>query len=166
MPYIWGTYNVLVLPPSFPFGGMENPMLTFITPTMITGDKSQIATAIHEVGHSWMGNLVTCKSWEDAWLNESPTVYIQKKVTEKLYGKERARVETTIDNFGLETALGNLEGSPGLTQLHLDLTGTTPEAGKSQVQYIKGYQLLNYLESLVGEEGMRQFMQKYVTKFY
>lgn len=131
LPYIWGTYNVLVLPPSFPFGGMENPMLTFVTPTMITGDKSQIATAIHEVGHSWMGNLVTCKSWEDAWLNESPTVYIQKKVTEKLYGKERARVETSIDNFGLDTALGNLEDSPGLTQLHLDLSGTTPEAGKS-----------------------------------
>jgi len=139
MPYAWGTYNVLVLPPSFPFGGMENPMLTFISPTMITGDKSQIATAIHEVGHSWMGNLVTCKSWEDAWLNESPTVYIQKKVTAKLYGEERARVETTIDNFGLATAIENLQDSPGLTKLHLDLAGTTPEAGKSQVQYIKGY---------------------------
>lgn len=101
MPYIWGTYNVLILPPSFPFGGMENPMLTFLSPTIITGDKSQIATAIHEVGHSWMGNLVTCKSWEDAWLNESPTVFIQKKVTEKIYGKDRAEVENMVENFGL-----------------------------------------------------------------
>lgn len=131
IPYVWGTYNVLVLPPSFPFGGMENPMLTFVSPTMITGDKSQIATAIHEVGHSWMGNLVTCRSWEDAWLNESPTVFIQRKITEKLYGKERASAEALVDNFGLQTTLSNLEGSPGLTKLHLDLTGNTPESGKS-----------------------------------
>jgi leukotriene-A4 hydrolase len=94
VPYAWGHYDVLVLPPSFPFGGMENPLLTFLSPTMITGDKSQIATAIHEVGHSWMGNLVTCKTWEDVWLNESPTVFIQRKITEKIYGKERSSVES------------------------------------------------------------------------
>jgi leukotriene-A4 hydrolase len=76
VPYAWGSYNLLVLPPAFPFGGMENPMLTFVSPSMITGDKSMIATAIHEVAHSWMGNLVTCKSWEDAWLNEGPTVFL------------------------------------------------------------------------------------------
>ena len=81
---------------------MENPLLTFISPTMITGDKSQIATAIHEVAHSWMGNLVTCKTWEDVWLNDSPAVFIQRKVTEKLYGKERAQIESQIDNFSCE----------------------------------------------------------------
>ena len=76
IPYMWGEYNLLVMPPAFPFGGMENPMLTFVSPTMITGDKSQVATAIHEVAHSWLGNLVTCKTWEDFWLNESLAVYV------------------------------------------------------------------------------------------
>ena len=86
IPYAWGQYNILVLPPSFPFGGMENPLLTFVSPTMIAGDKSQVATAIHEVAHSWTGNLVTCKNWEDFWLNESLTVFIQRKITSRIYG--------------------------------------------------------------------------------
>lgn len=133
VPYAWGHYDILVLPPSFPFGGMENPLLTFISPTMITGDKSQIATAIHEVVHSWMGNLVTCKTWEDVWLNESPTVFIQSKITAKLYGQERAKVECLIDDFSLNTALTNLEDKPGLTKLHLDMAGSTPESAKSNV---------------------------------
>lgn len=166
IPYAWGHYDILVLPPSFPFGGMENPLLTFISPTMITGDKSQIATAIHEVVHSWMGNLVTCKTWEDVWLNESPTVFIQSKVTAKLYGQERAKVECLIDNFSLNTALTNLEDKPGLTKLHLDMAGSTPESAKSNVQYNKGAQLLYHLESLIGEENMRQFLGYYVRTFY
>ena len=98
-----------------------------------------------------MGNLVTCKTWEDVWLNESPAVFIQRKVTEKLYGKERAQIESQIDNFSLDTALKNLEDKPGLTQLSLDMSGTTPEQAKSNVQYQKGYLLLNELETLIGE---------------
>jgi len=166
IPYAWGHYDILVLPPSFPFGGMENPLLTFISPTMITGDKSQIATAIHEVAHSWTGNLVTCKTWEDVWLNESPTVFIQSKVTAKLYGQDRAKVESLIDNFSLNTALTNLEDKPGLTKLHLDMSGSTPESAKSNVQYQKGFQLLHHLESLIGEENFRQFLGVYVRTFY
>lgn len=118
LPYVWGDYNVLVLPPSFPFGGMENPMLTFVSPTMITGDKSQVATAIHEIAHSWTGNLVTCKTWEDFWINESLTVFIQRKITEKVFGKDRANVESLIESFNLQTALDNYPRKSGLTKLH------------------------------------------------
>lgn len=101
IPYVWGQYNILVLPPSFPFGGMENPLLTFVSPTMIAGDKSQVATAIHEVAHSWTGNLVTCKNWNDFWLNESLTVFIQRKITSRIYGEERANSEALIESFNL-----------------------------------------------------------------
>ena len=86
---------------------MENPLLTFVSPSMITGDKSMIATAIHEVAHSWMGNLVTCKSWEDAWLNEGPTVFLQRKITAKMFGQTRSDLESYIDNFSLTSAYEN-----------------------------------------------------------
>lgn len=146
---------MLVLPPAFPFGGMENPLLTFVSPTMITGDKSQVATAIHEVAHSWTGNLVTCQTWEDFWLNESLTVFIQRKVTEKLYGRERANNEALIESFNLQTAMDNIkEEKTGLTKLSMDpydMKGSTPDIAKSAVAYEKGFQLLHHLESLVGE---------------
>lgn len=139
MPYAWGEYNLLVLPPAFPFGGMENPLLTFVSPTMITGDKSQVATAIHEIAHSWTGNLVTCKTWEDFWLNESLTVFIQRKITEKFFGKDRSRVETLIESNNLNTALDNFEKDSGLTRLHQDMEGTPPDQAKSAVAYEKGW---------------------------
>lgn len=129
-PYAWGEYNVLVLPPSFPFGGMENPLLTFLSPTIITGDKSQIASALHEVAHSWTGNLVTCKTWQDFWLNEGLTVFIQRKVSEKIYGKERANDEAFIGSFSLHTAIDNDQTS-GLTQLHQDMGDRLPDAAKT-----------------------------------
>ena len=87
-PYIWGDYNLLVLPSSFPMGGMENPLLTFASPTIITGDKSQVRVAIHEIVHSWMGNMVTGKDWSNLWLNEGFTVYVERKVSEHLNSKE------------------------------------------------------------------------------
>lgn len=80
-PYIWGNYSILVLPPSFPFGGMENPLLTFASPTIITGDKSQVNVATHEIAHSWSGNSVTCRNWSSFWLNEGFTVFIERKIT-------------------------------------------------------------------------------------
>lgn len=128
---------MLVLPPSFPFGGMENPLLTFVSPTMITGDKSQVATAIHEVAHSWTGNLVTCKTWEDFWLNESLTVFIQRKITQKLYGKDEANNQALIESFNLQTAIDNMSPSTkGLSKLHMDaadMSGTTPDHAKTPV---------------------------------
>lgn len=89
-PYIWGTYTIVVLPPSFPYGGMENPLLTFASPTIITGDKSQVYVATHEIAHSWTGNAVTCRNWEHFWLNEGFTVFTERKVSGELYGHDFA----------------------------------------------------------------------------
>ena len=168
IPYVWGQYNILVLPPSFPFGGMENPLLTFVSPTMIAGDKSQVATAIHEVAHSWTGNLVTCKNWNDFWLNESLTVFIQRKITSRIYGAERANSEALIESFNLQTSLENMSTDSGLSKLHpsvSDMQNTTPDHAKSAVQYEKGFQLLHHLETLVGEQSFQQFLQAFINKY-
>ena len=95
-PYIWGNYSILILPPSFPFGGMENPLLTFASPTIITGDKSQVYVATHEIAHSWTGNDVTCKNWENFWINEGFTVFEERKVSGKLHGADFAKVEALL----------------------------------------------------------------------
>lgn len=100
-PYRWGRYDMLVLPPSFPFGGMENPRLTFATPTVIVGDKSLVSLVAHELAHSWSGNLVTNASWKDIWLNEGFTTYVQGRITEALYGNEMAEMEREIDQGDL-----------------------------------------------------------------
>lgn len=100
-PYIWGNYTVVVLPPSFPFGGMENPLLTFASPTIIVGDKSQVYVATHEIAHSWTGNDVTCRDWENFWLNEGFTVFSERKVSGILHGKDFAKVEALLGNSTL-----------------------------------------------------------------
>lgn len=92
-PYIWGSYSILVLPPSFPYGGMENPLLTFASPTIIVGDGSQVYVATHEIAHSWTGNEVTCKDWSNMWLNEGFTVFEERKVSERVHGTEFAKIE-------------------------------------------------------------------------
>jgi leukotriene-A4 hydrolase len=92
-PYIWGNYSILVLPPSFPYGGMENPLLTFASPTIIVGDGSQVYVATHEIAHSWTGNEVTCKDWSNMWLNEGFTVFEERKVSERVHGTEFAKIE-------------------------------------------------------------------------
>ena len=96
-PYRWDRYDILVLPPSFPFGGMENPRMTFATPTVIVGDKSLVSLVAHELAHSWSGNLVTNASWKNIWLNEGFTTYVQGRITEALYGDELAEMERQID---------------------------------------------------------------------
>ena len=92
-PYIWGDYAVLILPPSFPYGGMENPLLTFASPTIIVGDGSQVYVATHEIAHSWTGNEVTCRDWSNMWMNEGFTVFEERKVSERIHGTEFARIE-------------------------------------------------------------------------
>ena len=104
-PYRWGRYDVLFLPPAFPYGGMENPLLTFATPTILAGDRSLVALVAHELAHSWSGNLVTNATWEDFWLNEGFTVYCEKRIVEAVYGAERARMEMALDRTGLEEEL-------------------------------------------------------------
>ena len=100
-PYIWGTYTIIVLPPSFPMGGMENPLLTFASPTIITGDRSQVYVATHEMAHSWTGNEVTCENWENFWLNEGWTVFIERKVSSQLHDLDFAKVEMLLGNSSL-----------------------------------------------------------------
>ena len=104
--YRWGRYDVLVLPPSFPFGGMENPCLTFATPTILAGDKSLVSLIAHELAHSWSGNLVTNATWRDFWLNEGFTVYVENRIMEAVYGRERADMETALAMRNLAEEIG------------------------------------------------------------
>ena len=95
-PYAWGRWDVLVLPPSFPFGGMENPRLTFATPTIIAGDRSLTGVMAHELAHSWSGNLVTNATWSDFWLNEGFTSYIENRLVEEIYGQDQAQMAALL----------------------------------------------------------------------
>ena len=149
-PYRWGRYEVLILPPSFPFGGMENPVVTFATPTILAGDRSLVALIAHELAHSWSGNLVTNASWDDLWLNEGPTTYLERRIIEALYGRERAAMEWTL---GAQLLRAELEHMPASEQaLRPARRGRDPEAVFSDVAYEKGALLLRTLEGAYGRE--------------
>ena len=150
-PYRWGRYDVLVLPPAFPYGGMENPTLTFMTPTVLAGDRSLVSILAHELAHSWSGNLVTNATWGDFWLNEGFTVYCERRIMEALYGEERADMEALLAWNALDEDLQRLE--PWQTVLHIDLQGRHPDEGSSWVPYEKGALLLTRIEELFGREA-------------
>jgi len=137
--YIWGNYSILVLPPSFPFGGMENPLLTFASPTVIAGDKSQVYVATHEIAHSWTGNDVTCKNWEHFWLNEGFTVFEERKVSGKLHGKDFAKVEALLGNSSMYTDMINYGLKNPFSSLHPTLKGASPDDAFSTIPYDKGF---------------------------
>lgn len=164
-PYIWGRYDVIVLPPSFPFGGMENPRLTFATPTIIAGDKSLTALIAHELAHSWSGNLVTNVSWDDFWLNEGFTVYFERRIMEALYGKDYAMMLSVLGFDDLIETLEELKDAPEDTKLKLKLEGRDPDDGMSDIAYEKGCLLLEYLESQVGREKFDLFLTAYFKEF-
>src|SRR5579875_2656086 len=124
-PYQWGRYDLLVLPPSFPFGGMENPKLTFLTPTVIAGDKSLVGLISHELAHSWSGNLVTNATWRDFWLNEGFTTYIENRIQEAVYGREQALMEQVLARRSLDKELARF--NPQDQILHIDLNGRDPD---------------------------------------
>jgi leukotriene-A4 hydrolase len=162
-PYRWGRYDLLVLPPSFPFGGMENPLLTFATPTVIAGDKSLVSLVAHELAHSWSGNLVTNATWSDFWLNEGFTVYVERRILEKVYGPERAGMEAVLGRRELEREMTGLPNSDRV--LHIDLTGRDPDDGVTLVPYEKGALLLKTLEQAVGRERFDAFLRGYFDHF-
>ena len=162
--YDWDQFDVIVLPPSFPFGGMENPRLTFATPTVIAGDKSLTSLIAHELAHSWSGNLVTNASWNDFWLNEGFTVYFEIRIMEALYGKERANMLALIGRQDLDDELETLKGTPNDTKLKLDLKGRNPDDGMNSIAYDKGYLFLRTLEETVGRENMDAFLKSYFKK--
>jgi len=158
-PYRWGRYDLLILPPSFPFGGMENPRLSFITPTVIAGDKSLVNLIAHELAHSWSGNLVTNESWRDLWLNEGFTSYVENRIMEAVFGKHRATMEQALDAQGLNFEIAELP--PGDTQLYIDLKGRDPDDAFSGVPYTKGQLFLIYLENKFGREVFDKFILAY-----
>jgi hypothetical protein len=162
-PYRWGRYDLLVLPPSFPFGGMENPRLTFATPTIIAGDRSLVSLVAHELAHSWSGNLVTNATWSDFWLNEGVTTYVENRIMEAIYGPERAAM---LDVLERETLLGELSTLPADdTVLHIDLAGRNPDDGATQVPYAKGSALLRLMEETLGRERFDAYLRSYFDRY-
>ena len=159
-PYRWGRYDLIVLPPSFPFGGMENPRLSFMTPTLIAGDKSLTNVVAHELAHSWSGNLVTNSSWRDAWLNEGFTSYVENRVMEDLYGERRAVMEQAL---GLSDLKRDIAGAkrPELTQLKLPADLAHPDDAFTQVAYVKGQFFLMFLEERFGREDFDIFLKSW-----
>ena len=161
-PYRWGRYDLLVLPPSFPFGGMENPKLTFATPTILAGDRSLVSLVAHELAHSWSGNLVTNATWRDFWLNEGFTVYLERRIIEAVYGVERARVEAVLGLQDLKDELTRLPDSDQV--LHIDLAGRNPDEGMTQVPYEKGALFLTELERAFGRERFDAYLLDYFNR--
>ena len=162
-PYRWGRYDILVLPPSFPFGGMENPKLTFATPTVLAGDKSLVSLIAHELAHSWSGNLVTNATWRDFWLNEGFTTYLERRIVEDLYGKDIAAMEAVLGKQELREEIARF--TPNNEILHVDLNGRDPDEGMTRVPYEKGALFLTTLESIVGRDKMDAFLKGYFDHF-
>ncbi len=158
-PYRWGRYDVLVLPPSFPFGGMENPNLTFATPTVLAGDRSLVSLVAHELAHSWSGNLVTNATWNDMWLNEGFTDYFERRIVEALYGKEEATMQEVLGRQDLEEAVKTLGATSNDTKLKSDFGGRNPDDAGSDIPYEKGYAFLRMLEEAVGRPALDSFLK-------
>lgn len=161
-PYRWGRYDVIILPPAFPYGGMENPLLTFATPTVIAGDKSLVSLIAHELAHSWSGNLVTNATWRDFWLNEGFTVYFERRIMEEVFGSERAQMEMLLARGGLEREIASSE--PWATVLHIDLDDKHPDDGFSGIPYEKGALFVGRLEEVFGREAVDRFLTSWFNQ--
>ena len=162
-PYRWERFDILVLPPSFPFGGMENPRLTFATPTILAGDRSLVSLIAHELAHSWSGNLVTNATWDDFWLNEGFTVYFEHRIMEAMFGREYDEVLALLGKRGLQNEMKLLADRD--TWLKLDLAGRDPDDGMTDVAYEKGYLFLRTIEELVGRDKFDPFLRTYFDQF-
>ncbi|MFC4476532.1 hydrolase/aminopeptidase [Flavobacterium chungangensis] len=160
-PYRWGRYDVLVLPPSFPYGGMENPNLTFLTPGVIAGDRSLTSLLAHELGHSWSGNLVTNATWDDIWLNEGFTTYVEHRIGEAIFGKKEFDMQNVITNKELVDNVAEYGDTNPDTRLKVSLTGRNPDEGISMIPYVKGYAFLRVIENAVGREKFDPFIKNY-----
>lgn len=164
-PYPWERYDILVLPPSFPFGGMENPRLTFATPTIIAGDRSLTSLIAHELAHSWSGNLVTNATWDDFWLNEGLTTYTERRIMEALYGKDYAEMLAIIGFQDLEADLLDLGADSPDSHLKLKLQGRDPDEASTDVAYEKGAFFFRMLEEKVGRAQFDEFLKLYFSTY-
>ena len=162
-PYAWGRYDILVLPPSFPFGGMENPNMTFATPTVLVGDKSLVSLVSHELAHSWSGNLVTAAAWRDIWLNEGFTTYVQGRITEAVYGKVLADEEALLSARALQKKIATME--PNAQKLAPDPRGLGADDALSDVAYDKGSWFLRTLELRFGRAAFDSYLKGYFAHF-
>lgn len=165
--YRWNQYDLLILPYSFPFGGMENPMLTFVNPTIITGDRSLVSVIAHELAHSWSGNLVSNKTWNDFWINEGFTVYFEHRIMEELYGKEIADILALVEIFELDEEILRIKNSkhPEDSKLLLNLNQRNPDEGMTDIAYVKGAWFLKSLEAKAGRKEFDYFLNNYFSSF-
>lgn len=162
-PYAWGRYDMLILPPSFPFGGMENPCLAFLTPTLIATDKSLVSTVAHELAHSWTGNLVSNATWRDLWLNEGFTTYFTNRIVEAVYGKEQAELELMIEYGRLQE---EMTGMPSARQtLPANLQTDDPNAAFNRFTYDKASMFVHFLEVRLGRQDFDAFLRRYIEKY-
>ncbi|MEO8546756.1 MAG: M1 family metallopeptidase [Sphingomicrobium sp.] len=164
-PYRWGRYDMLVLPPSFPFGGMENPTMTFLTPTIIAGDKSLVSVVAHELAHSWSGNLATNATWNDFWLNEGMTTYAERRIVEQIYGPKVAAQQVALGVDALNKAVAENGGPTGPdTRLHLDADGRNPDDVSSDIAYEKGAAFLRTIEAVVGRARFDAYLKGWFNR--
>ena len=164
VPYKWGRYDLLCLPPSFPYGGMENPCLTFVTPTVLAGDRSLAAVVAHEVSHSWTGNLLTNATWEHFWLNEGWTVWLERKIQARMRGAEWYDFFAREAQAPLDEAVAHYGPEHNFTKLVPTLADLDPDDSYSIIPYEKGFQLLHHLSTVVGER-FEEFAGDYIRAF-
>jgi leukotriene-A4 hydrolase len=164
-PYEWDRYDMLVLPPAFPFGGMENPRMTFLTPTILAGDRSLVDVIAHELAHSWTGNLVTNATYDHFWLNEGFTTWAERRILDALHGEESTALRWAIGQKALEDSVARFGADSPLTKLRTDLRGVDPDDAFSSIPYEKGARLVSVIEHQVGREKFDQFMRKYIKTF-
>jgi len=160
-PYRWGRYDMIVLPPAFPYGGMENPVMTFLTPTFIAGDRSLNGIVAHELAHSWSGNLVTNANWADSWLNEGFTSYFENRIMEALYGSHRASQEAALSFSEMEEVFAEKGRDAPVTALHLSDAEATPGSDESGIVYDKGAVFLRTVEGVVGRERFDAWLRQW-----
>lgn len=165
-PYVWGQYDLLVLPPSFPYGGMENPCLTYVTPTLLAGDRSLSSVVAHEISHSWTGNLVTNKTWEHFWLNEGHTVYLERLIAGRMFSEQFRQFKAIGGWKELLHSVQTFGATNVLTNLVPNLHEVDPDVAFSSVPYEKGFALLYYLEELLGgRDVFLGFLKVYIQRF-
>lgn len=165
VPYAWGIYQMLIMPYSFPFGGMENPLMNFISPTVITGTRSQVYVVIHEIAHSWTGNMVTMNNWEDFWLNEGYTTFIERQTSARLYGGDFANVEGNLGNVTIVNTVNLLGADDTYATIHPVLFGDNPDNSFNEMPYEKGFQLLCFLQQEIGAANFQSYIGQYINQY-
>jgi aminopeptidase N len=164
-PYEWDRYDMLVLPPSFPYGGMENPRMTFLTPTLLAGDRSLVDVVAHELAHSWTGNLVTNATMDHFWLNEGWTVWAERRIQEAIHGPEKVVIDWAIGQTALDQEFDRFGANSPLTKLRTDLAGVDPDDAFSSIPYEKGARFLTLIERKVGRARFDGFVRDYLERF-